>query len=446
MPKISSRKWKEALTAIIDELEKSQFNKMLELLRKIPRSQKTPKFKDKMPQKIIEHYGEEKSISAINRVMSKIPRKDAVIQDQLRPFVLTLKKKKLKEKKAFKGTHACDPVMGGSTAAFVANGTVSKSKSKHLEPEPAADSKKSFQQDKKRTISDVKSSKQILDTEVIVGKVLQKSGLCTFKIDKKEKPYFNLAVADETDVIKVVVYKNDLYSEIEEERSYLFIKLQKNEDVLKVTSSSKVSETSAVKVPAEIEKTARTLLCPESPLCSIAEVKTFAESSKASIRGTITEMKTLERITVMKQRKTKKQDFHLKDDTDSIKVSVWGENTQQCKGLLVGDIVKVTNVKTNYFRGVTSVNSTPFTRIRKVCSASFQTGRIEIKAISKANKTWTHVVAEFNQQLQTFVVASQLLAKAFGVKLDENFKQKLVDKLPLSTVAETQGNKIHKIK
>lgn len=146
----------------------------------------------------------------------------------------------------------------------------------------------------KRTISDVKSSKQILDTEVIVGKVLQKSGLCTFKIDKKEKPYFNLAVADETDVIKVVVYKNDLYSEIEEERSYLFIKLQKNEDVLKVTSSSKVSETSAVKVPAEIEKTARTLLCPESPLCSIAEVKTFSnvqnESSKASIRGTITEV------------------------------------------------------------------------------------------------------------------------------------------------------------
>lgn len=82
----------------------------------------------------------------------------------------------------------------------------------------------------------------------------------------------------------------------------------------------------------------------------------------------------------------------------------------------------------------------------QVCSASFQTGRIEIKAISKANKTCTHVVAEFNQQLQTFVVASQLLAKAFGVKLDENFKQKLVDKLPLSTVAETQGNKIHKIK
>lgn len=56
------------------------------------------------------------------------------------------------------------------------------------------------------------------------------------------------------------------------------------------------------------------------------------------------------------------------------------------------------------------------------------------------------MVAEFNQQLQTFVVASQLLVKAFGVKLDENFKQKLVDKLPLSTVAETQGNKIHKIK
>lgn len=82
----------------------------------------------------------------------------------------------------------------------------------------------------------------------------------------------------------------------------------------------------------------------------------------------ILQMKALERITVMKQRKTKKQDFHLKDDTDSIKVSVWGENTQQCKGLLVGDIVKVTNVKTNYFRGVTSVNSTPFTRIHKVAA------------------------------------------------------------------------------
>ncbi|XP_030603062.1 uncharacterized protein LOC115792602 [Archocentrus centrarchus] len=445
MPKISKREWKETLTDILEELDKSQFAKMLELLRKIPRSQKTPKFKDKMPQKIIEYYGEEKSISAINRVMNKIPRRDAAVQDRLQPFVAKVTKKKLKEKKALKWTHACDAVMEGSAANPKKIFQPDKGRDNHHCPSTITE--RNTHEPWERTISDVKSSKQILDSEVIIGKVLQKSGLCTYETtDKVEKPYFNLAVADETGSIKVVVYGNKLYSEIKEDRCYRFSKLQKGENVLKTTFLSNVCETKTVEVPAEIEKIARTLLCSESPLCSIAEVKMSAESSKVSIRGTVTEIHPLEKITVMKQRKTKKQVFQLTDDNDSIIVWVWGENTQQCNGLLVGDVIMVTNVKTNHFRGVVSLKTTGFTRILKVRSANFQKGRIEIKGISKANKKQTYLEAEFNQRLQMFVVASQLLAKAFGVKLDENFKQRLVDKMPLSAVAQIQGNKIHTIR
>ena len=71
--------------------------------------------------------------------------------------------------------------------------------------------------------------------------------------------------------------------------------------------------------------------------------------------------------------------------------------------------------------------------------------RIEIIGIIKAIKKETQLQAEINQQVHTFVVASPLLAKAFGLKLDGDFKQSLLDVMPLSAEAVIKGTRIQRL-
>ncbi len=99
MSDISEKEWKEALTSILEELDTSEYRKMLECLEKIPKSQKTGRSREKMPQKIIQRYGLEGSISAIRDAMEQIPRRDSKVQDLLCPFVDKLRKKPEEENK-----------------------------------------------------------------------------------------------------------------------------------------------------------------------------------------------------------------------------------------------------------------------------------------------------------------------------------------------------------
>lgn len=70
------------------------------------------------------------------------------------------------------------------------------------------------------------------------------------------------------------------------------------------------------------------------------------------------------------RRKKKRQHFQLEDNTDSIRICMWGESTNQCKGLSAGDVIKVTNMKINqYFENV-SLNSTASTRLHKVAAVT----------------------------------------------------------------------------
>ena len=95
MSNILEKKWKTALTSILEELDKSEYNKMLfcYCFDKIPKSVKTGTSREEMPQIIIQHLGVDESISAIKDTMEWIPRKDSTIQDLLRPFVDKLRNK-----------------------------------------------------------------------------------------------------------------------------------------------------------------------------------------------------------------------------------------------------------------------------------------------------------------------------------------------------------------
>ena len=95
-------KWKTQLILILDQLDESQFKKLLNFMEKIPQGMKMGKVKEEMPQIIIQYYGLEESITLVSKAMDDwIPRKDAAVQDLLRPMVAKLKMERQKKKSEF---------------------------------------------------------------------------------------------------------------------------------------------------------------------------------------------------------------------------------------------------------------------------------------------------------------------------------------------------------
>ncbi|XP_031730024.1 uncharacterized protein LOC116398112 [Anarrhichthys ocellatus] len=268
----SEEAWTSALTTMLEDLEEKQYKKMLECLVKIPRSKRYDTPKEQMPAIIIQFYGLPGSISAIHDVMAKIPRNDPKMQNLLRPHVEKLRQEQEKDKQE-------------------------KRKCEEEEDGVLTDQRKSCQPDNergapwKKSIRDLKSS-TILEREGFVGKVVQKSGLRPYQNkDKARKCFFYLAVVDETASAKVKVYGKDRYEELKEESSYLFSRsLIKEDDVIMVTTLSKVSQTRAVDVPEELEMEATRLIYPEGTVYSIEEAKISADKTKVSVGGTVTEV------------------------------------------------------------------------------------------------------------------------------------------------------------
>ncbi|XP_015257791.1 PREDICTED: uncharacterized protein LOC107102861 [Cyprinodon variegatus] len=90
MANISEAKWKKALTAIFEKLERSQYKKMVEFYEKNQgpaQKRLTAKFKEELPEKLIQMFGMDGSISLVKEAMKEIPRNDPGVQNLLRPFV-----------------------------------------------------------------------------------------------------------------------------------------------------------------------------------------------------------------------------------------------------------------------------------------------------------------------------------------------------------------------
>lgn len=83
----------------------------------------------------------------------------------------------------------------------------------------------------------------------------------------------------------------------------------------------------------------------------------------------------------------------------------------------------------------------------QVQSAAVENVTIQIIGIKDAKKTETEVDALISSgEVQSFVVTSSLLAKAFGVRLEGDFEDRLLENMPFSADVEIKGNKIMKIK
>ncbi|XP_023197649.1 uncharacterized protein LOC111610009 [Xiphophorus maculatus] len=459
-----SSDWKSALSRIIEELSEQQYQRMLDKLEKIPKSVKHDTHREHMAQTILEHYGEEKSIAEIRRIMDKIPRKDEKVQKLLRPFVEKPGKKRkpgpeskeqqespseLKKKKTESDD---DDVKTG----FEKNNIVSDSDSS--DDETQADDPGSPQSEKKVEIPPWRQSIKLLkesgDTngKPVFGKVVQKSALRTYENKKKKKNcFFYLGVADETDCIKVMVYGTELFQKFEEGQLYLFknVKVERVNDemVMKVFTIDQFSKTNGIKVPNTLELEAQMLIYNQRPVCSIEEIQSFKERTAVSVEGTVTGISSVAQVKQERKRtKVNIRKFQLEDETGSIWITLWRKDTEQLRGTSVGDSVRVTNLTTNRYYETVSLNSTDFTRIYKVQAAAVQNVSMQIIGIRKDDGLQFKLDVMINDQLSTFIASSRLLAKAFGVKLDGNMEGRLLQKTPFSAEAEIKGNQIQDLK
>ncbi|XP_029375486.1 uncharacterized protein LOC115054398 [Echeneis naucrates] len=453
---ISEKEWRKNLNNVLKNLDMSQYTETLEHLDRIPKSVKDKKSREEMPKTIIEYYGLEGSILEIERIMDLIPRRDSDVQDLLCPFVDKLKKKQeAKKKTGSKRKHGSEsekrrePEPGFK---YKKNRIISDSDSSDEDDEPEADRPQSYKQKEtnipswRKSIRDLKESGH-LEQKAVAGKVVKKSDLRRYETKQTEKFFFYLGLADETGSIKVMVYGSERYQTIMENHFYMFTNvLLKDGDVIKVTRQSEVSEVPAIDVPEQQQVDAQVLICHQSPLLSISKVKSLMERTLVSVEGAIKEIGCVEQVKVKnKGLKKKKQDFQLAEDEDFIRISLWGNHIQQLRGISDGDVIKVLNVNINRYFDSVSLNSTDHTRIIKSEQAPARNVNMKIIGITTANKTETHLKAEIMGKVETFVVTSTLLAKAFGVKLQGNFKDRLIRIMPLSAAAEIRGSKINKI-
>ncbi|KAK5917622.1 hypothetical protein CgunFtcFv8_002454 [Champsocephalus gunnari] len=281
-----------------------------------------------------------------------------------------------------------------------------------------------------KSIFDLKAS-GILETEAIVGKVVKKSEQLT---STKKTVYFFLGVADETASVKLMVYGKDLHRRIQEGKSYMFKELIKDGLYVKVNASNKVSETQHVNVPEEFEREAERLLCPESPLTSIKDIKSSRPKTHVSVEGTVTQIYPVQKV---KEKKTKR--FKLKQEAEEISVTMWDEATKRSKDLSVGHVILLNNMT---YSERASLNSSKFTKITKVQSVCIRKVTLEIRGIKKATLKETHLEVDLDTKLLTLVVASRLLAKTLDFQLKKDFKKDLLERIPLSVEAEIQGHRI----
>ncbi|XP_017158508.1 uncharacterized protein LOC103459856 [Poecilia reticulata] len=249
MSNISEDEWRDAMTKIFEKLEDDQYSKMKGLFNELGYDSPTKMmFERKLPEKLIQNFGIEKSIRLVNEAMNKIPRNDPGVQDLLRPFMDKLRRQE--EGPETSSQPKTDPA--GAEEPEQNQGASSGS---------AHSPQKMLRPDLRKTIRDLKASGD-LGQKVLTVKVVQKSNLCQYQIKANETKFrFYLGVADETDSIKVVVYGRERFPAIEEGHFYTIRDphMDRQEKVLKVTERTRISETGSLEVPRNVELEAENL-------------------------------------------------------------------------------------------------------------------------------------------------------------------------------------------
>ncbi|RVE63410.1 hypothetical protein OJAV_G00135760 [Oryzias javanicus] len=338
---MAAERWKLTLIKILEQLDDQQYEKTLLLLKKIPKRKKEEKSRAQMAQTIIEHYGDEKSVLEVDRIMKVIPRMDNAVQNLLRPFVEKIKAgkkrkleadpetglKMLRQKSAAgkKRKLEADPKTGGkmlqkkSAAGSKKNQVVSDSSGKNKEPgkkrkldadpkvprTPNIMEQKSAAGKKRKQEDDPKTGGKIVQKKSAAGskknqEVLDSSG------KNKEPGKKRKLEADPKTGLKILQKKSAAGSK---ENQVLSDSSGKNKEPgdLKSPQLDEVQPSSSWRKP-------------------IAELQNGVDLSQKSVVGKVVEKSDLR--TYETKEKQKKFFFYLgiADDSGCIKVMVYGKD------------------------------------------------------------------------------------------------------------------------
>ncbi|XP_078122674.1 uncharacterized protein LOC144528097 isoform X8 [Sander vitreus] len=473
-------KWKTALSSILEELTESEFRKMLFNLVKIPQGVKDGKTREEIPYLIVQHYGTQGSISEIDKIMKNIPRQDAAVQEPLRPFVEKLKKQRQGKKDQLK---SCQPDQMDPVKA-------AKPKKKPKKKPETQDSSLKHQTSASASINmdpvgDVKTEKKTEEQDLSLKPVESSK---TFKVP---------SAAVQTGRIQIMRIKKS-----NKTNTHLVVEFNKRKRNVFVTTRL-LANTFGLKVDDDFERR----LCCQMPLTAEAtlqgkkvtdikkmdpvgdvkpdqkteehdsSLKLAASSKTFKVQSAAVQTARIQIVGIKKSNKTNTHlvvefngrtrnvfvttrllanTFGLEVDDDfkrrlRYQMPLTAEATLQ--GKKVTDIKKMDSVGAVTTELKTENNDVHLkpaqsSKTSKAQSDAVQTGRIQIMGIktSKKKNKNKKLVVEFNDRMQTFFVKTQLLANAFGLKVDDGFERGLRYQMPLTAEAKLKGNKITYIK
>ncbi|KAI1898876.1 hypothetical protein AGOR_G00076920 [Albula goreensis] len=458
---MTEAEWHHTLLKIIEELTDKQYKKMLALLKEVPEGEKKETEKTDMPNAIISHLGMDGSVTAINRIMSDIPRRDKAIQSLLQPFL------NLGNLGNVKGTKRKGEGLNEAPAAEKKKKTSKPGTQKENEdinqvPKKALSVRDFFPGPKMGvnvlgsenmnchsspssgilTINDLKQHGNP-EGRGIKGKILQKSREIQYKNSNgRSNVMFFLSLADETDCIKVNVYGKEKYKYLEEGSFYLFSGLIFEEDVVKITGRSRIGQCPKLDVPLEVEEKAKRLL---SPISSIAEAKAFDSDAFVTVKGIVISDSGMQKIkSTEEKKKIDKRCLTLKDETGSIDVCLWREKAKHHTKR--GDCVIIYNLQVKKYFETISLNSTRKTAINVKISAPRQKSALILQAIEKCTKKQVSLLVGTREELHNFTVSTKHLMAVFKIIDFEDLKGGLLGMFPCHVEVEVDGSKIINMK
>ncbi|XP_078122671.1 uncharacterized protein LOC144528097 isoform X6 [Sander vitreus] len=494
-------KWKTALSSILEELTESEFRKMLFNLVKIPQGVKDGKTREEIPYLIVQHYGTQGSISEIDKIMKNIPRQDAAVQEPLRPFVEKLKKQRQGKKETTRklsidfGSVAKKPKLAADQLKSCQPDQMdpvkaAKPKKKPKKKPETQDSSLKHQTSASASINmdpvgDVKTEKKTEEQDLSLKPVESSK---TFKVP---------SAAVQTGRIQIMRIKKS-----NKTNTHLVVEFNKRKRNVFVTTRL-LANTFGLKVDDDFERR----LCCQMPLTAEAtlqgkkvtdikkmdpvgdvkpdqkteehdsSLKLAASSKTFKVQSAAVQTARIQIVGIKKSNKTNTHlvvefngrtrnvfvttrllanTFGLEVDDDfkrrlRYQMPLTAEATLQ--GKKVTDIKKMDSVGAVTTELKTENNDVHLkpaqsSKTSKAQSDAVQTGRIQIMGIktSKKKNKNKKLVVEFNDRMQTFFVKTQLLANAFGLKVDDGFERGLRYQMPLTAEAKLKGNKITYIK
>lgn len=79
----------------------------------------------------------------------------------------------------------------------------------------------------------------------------------------------------------------------------------------------------------------------------------------------------------------------------------------------------------------------------QVSGAAVQNISVEVIGVVHSSQKETQLEVEFNKEVASLFIQSRVLAQALGIRLEGDFKERLLDQIPLSAKVEIKGNRIN---